>query len=304
MASSILSSDIALEVKALVRRTTWIRRAGISLSVMGGLAAAAGIAGTLISQVFLPTIKGFEFDVPASVLSSESSFQDTFGQFGSSLGAIIDGPLFFVSSALGICYLLYMFGKIVRGEFDSSQFPMVMAALVLVAAPKVMGVFIGDTEGDSQASDAHNRIERFIDADEYTQLIAYLQSSNSKAQPGFLPFDYVVAQAGVKEDKPDVPVIKRVVEGYNTIKPFATVPGPVRYALEMTAFNDVVTDGAKLYQANQLSKSAYLSETGKQGGLTGSGLLLLGASILLWVRQISRRVSFLKQNLSFKGVKQ
>lgn len=173
-----------------------------------------------------------------------------------------------------------------------------MAALVLVAAPKVMGGFIGDIEGDSQASDAHNRIERFIDADEYTQLIAYLQSSNSKAQPGFLPFDYMVAQAGVKEDKLDVPVIKRVVEGYNTIKPFATVPGPVRYALEMSAFNDVVTDEAKLYQANQLSKSAYLSETGKQGGLTGSGLLLLGASILLWVRQISRRVCFLKTSLT------
>lgn len=297
MASNILSDDVALEVQALARRTYWIRRAGISLSVMGGLAAAAGIAGTLISQVFLPTIKGFEFDVPASVLSSESSFQDTFGQFGSNLGAIIDGPLFYVSSAMSICYLLFMFGKIVRGEFDSIQIPMVMAALVLAAAPKAMGFLIGDTEGDSQVSDAH-RIERFIDADEYTQLINYLKSSNSKAQSGFLPFDYVVAQAGVKEDKPDVPVIKRVVEGYNTIKPFATVPGPVRYALEMTAFNDVVTDGAKLYQANQLSKSAYLSETGKQGGLTGSGLLLLGASILLWFRQMSRRVNFLKSSLS------
>lgn len=298
MASNILSDDVALEVQALARRTCWIRRAGISLSVMGGLAAAVGIAGTLISQVFLPTIKGFEFDFPASALSSESSFQDTFGQFGSNLGAIIDGPLFYVSSAMSICYLLFMFGKIVRGEFDSIQVPMVMAALVLAAAPKAMGFLIGDTEGDSQVSDAHNRIERFIDADEYTQLINYLKSSNSKAQPGFLPFDYVVAQAGVKEDKPDVPVIKRVVEGYNTIKPFATVPGPVRYALEMTAFNDVVTDGAKLYQANQLSKSAYLSETGKQGGLTGSGLLLLGAGILLWFRQMSRRVNFLKSSLS------
>lgn len=78
----------------------------------------------------------------------------------------------------------------------------------------------------------------------------------------------------------------------------ASVPGSVRYGLEMTAFDDVVTEGAKQYQAKQLYESAYLSLKARQGGLTGGVLFLLGSSVLMWFRQMNRRVSFLKESLS------
>ncbi|NTZ41087.1 hypothetical protein EXW94_26170 [Enterobacter sp. JMULE2] len=295
MASSILSSDIVQEVEALTKRTSYIKRAGVSLAVIGGLTAAAGLAGIICSFIFNLKITDFKLDVPASVLSSESSFAGGFEEFGSvfdSLSSIMDGPVVYIPATLFFVLSLY---KITRGEFDIT---LILMAGSLLIVPKIFGVLLEDSSFKSTGGNAHKTVEQLIDDGDYTKLISYLKSSNSKAQAGYLPFDYVVAQAGVKEDKPDVPVIKRVVDGYNTMKPFATVPGPVRYALEMSAFNDVVTDEAKQYQANQRSKSAYLSETGKQGGLTGSGLLLLGASILLWFRQMSRRVNFLKSSLS------
>jgi hypothetical protein len=294
MASSILSSDIVQEVEALTKRTSYIKRVGVSLAVIGGLTAVAGLVGIICSFIFNLTITDFKLDVPASALSSESSFAGEFEEFGSvfdSLSSIMDGPIVYVPAALFFVSSLF---KLTRGDFDIT---MVLMAGSMLIAPKMIGVLLEDSSFESMGGNAHKTVEQLIDDGDYTKLISYLKSSNSKAQSGYLPFDYVVAQAGVKEDKPDIPVIKRVVEGYNTMKPFATVSGPVRYALEMSAFNDVVTDGAKQYKANQRSKSAYLSETGKQGGLTGSGLLLLGASILLWVRQISRRVCFLKTSL-------
>lgn len=295
MASSILSSDILQEVEALTKRTSYIKRVGIALAVIGGLTAVAGLVGIICSFIFNLRITDFKLDIPASALSSESSFEGEFDGVGSvfdSLSSIVTGPIMYISTSL---FFIYTLIKVMRGDYDIT---MILMALPLVFAPKMFGVLLEDSSFESTGGNVHKTVERFIDDGDYAELISYLKSSNSKAQPGYLPFDYVVAQAGVKEDKPDVPVIKRVVEGYNTMKPFTTVPGPVRYALEMSAFNDVVTDGAKQYQSNQLSKSAYLSETGKQGGLTGSGLLLLGASILLWFRQMSRRVNFLKSSLS------
>ncbi|MCW1830096.1 hypothetical protein OLZ31_25060 [Enterobacter asburiae] len=298
MASNILEADVVLEVKALTRRTSWIRRTGLSLAVTGGLLSLAALASKVTSWVLEPTINGFEFDIPAILRGPESSFDAAFSGIGSVMGDVVNGPLFYVTSTSAVCYLAYFFIKVIRGDVAMHMLPVIFTVLMMACMPKVASVLIGGTSDDAPGDSFNKKITAFIDDHEYAKLMAFLQEVNPKAQPGFLPFDYVVAQAGVKEGKPEIPVIKKVIEGYNTTQPFATVPGAVRYALEMTAFGDVVTASARQYLTKQTTDVDYYADTSRQGGLIGSGLLLLGASILLWVRQISRRVSFLKTSLS------
>ncbi|MEP8849268.1 hypothetical protein ABKU49_06015 [Enterobacter hormaechei] len=296
MVSNILSGDIAQEVEALTRRTKFIRRVGTSVAVIGGITAAAGLVGKICSRVVSPSITDFKFDVPASVLSKEPSFGNAFDGISyayDSFASILEGPIFYVPATVTMGYFAY---KCLTGNLDSAHLPMLAVTGLMLMSPKVVTNLFADTSDDI-GRDSHKKVERYIKDDEYSRLITYLKESGSGVQPGSLPFDYVVAQAGVKEGKPDIPAIKAVIAGYNTANPFTTVPGSVRYALEMTAFDGVVTEGAKQYQAKQLSESTYLSEKGRQGGLTGGVLLLLGASILLWVRQITRRVNFLKTSL-------
>lgn len=298
MANNILEADVAQEVKALTQRTRWIHRSGLFLAVAGGLLSAAALACKVASWALEPTIKSFKFDVPALFRSPESSFDAAFSGLGSAIAGILDGPLFFVTTSSAVCFLTYLFINGIRnGEF-TTLLPAIFMTLAVAIMPKFMSVFLGDNSVDAPGDSFDTKIAAFVDDHEYGKLTAFLRDANPKAQPGFLPYDYVVVQAGVKEGKPDIPAIKKVIEGYNTTQPFATVPGSVRYALEMTVFGDVMTASARQYLTKQTTDVDYYADTSRQGGLIGSGLLLLGASILLWVRQISRRVSFLKTSLS------
>jgi len=298
MANNILEADVAQEVQALTQRTRWIRRSGLFLSVAGGLLSVAALACKGASWALEPTLKSFKFDVPALFRSPETSFDAAFSGLGSAITGILDGPFFFVTTSSAICFLIYLLISGIRDRDFTTLLPAIFMSLAVAIMPKFMSVFLGDISVDAPGDSFDTKIAAFVDDHEYGKLMAFLREANPKAQPGFLPYDYVVVQASVKEGKPDIPAIKKVIEGYNTTQPFATVPGAVRYALEMTAFGDVVTASARQYLTKQTTDVDYYADTSRQGGLIGSGLLLLGASILLWVRQISRRVSFLKTSLS------
>lgn len=297
MASNVLHNDVALEVNALVRRTRWIRWTGISLTVTGVMTAVAALVGQICSRVVRPSITDFKLDVPEAVLGNGASFGHAFNALNFVYDwyiSITGCPVFYVPLAIAMCYFTY---KLQTGSFKPRHFQTLVTAVMMVMSPKFIDL-ISEVPSNHPGRDVRKNVERFVKDEEYSRLISYLKKSGSGFLPGSLSFDYVGAQIGVKEGKPNIPAIKTVIEGYSTPKPFATVPGSVRYSLEMTAFNEVVTDGARQYQEKQLSESAYLADKAWQGGLTGGGLFLIGGSILMWFRQMSRRVTFLKTSLS------
>lgn len=175
-------------------------------------------------------------------------------------------------------------------------FPLKVIMIVLLfLTPKILGV-LADGGVINRGEGAERKIEKLLDDNNYVHLLDYIKSSNPKAKPGFLPFDYVVAQIGIKEGKPDITAIKKVINGYNTNVPFANVPGQVRYALEMVAYNEIMSSGAKHYKSKRFSISAFLSKLGALSAFMGAGVLLLGGGLLWLFRLLTRRVNLMKTN--------
>jgi len=303
MTNNDTGKDISNKLQALNRRTVLIKRSGNTLVKFGVQLALVGVAAKLYSFFSTLEVTGFKLDLPDSLISSGTVFRDT--SDGSNVLEVFlnlfweTPPLFnyaaMIPFALG-CYLIYSI--FTKPSVSLSLLPKILLIIILISAPKINGVY-ADLSDDGTLI-RHGDVQRIIDDSEddknYDQLITYIKDLNPRVKPGFLPFDYVIAQIGVKEGKPDIDVIKKVIDGYNNKSPFAKVPGPIRYALEMSAFNGPVTAEAKQYQTDQLTMSALFSKSGELTAFIGAGLVLLGGGLLLLFRQLIRRVSFLKTN--------
>lgn len=105
--------------------------------------------------------------------------------------------------------------------------------------------------------------------------------------------DYVKAQASIRENKPDIDLVRKVVADYQR-NPAEPVPADVRYGLEMTAFKETITPPATRYAQGKLKKARFFTSVSSAGFSISGILVLLGGMLFLWGAQMKKRVAFIK----------
>ena len=155
----------------------------------------------------------------------------------------------------------------------------------------ILGVFIETPEDDS--SSPTEVVRQFIKDNKPADLIAYLEKNSAHTPETAGLLEYVKAQAGIKENKPDIDLVRKVVADYQR-NPAEPVPADVRYGLEMTAFKETITPPATRYVQGKLKKARFFTSVSSAGFSISGILVLLGGMLFLWGAQMKKRVAFIK----------
>lgn len=162
---------------------------------------------------------------------------------------------------------------------------------VIFGAKMILGVFIETPEDDS--SSPTEVVRQFIKHNKPADLIAYLEKNSAHTPETAGLLEYVKAQAGIKENKPDIDLVRKVVADYQR-NPAEPVPADVRYGLEMTAFKETITPPATRYVQGKLKKAGFFTSVSSAGFSISGILVLLGGMLFLWGAQMKKRVAFIK----------
>ncbi|HGB4080475.1 TPA: klaC [Salmonella enterica subsp. enterica serovar 16:l,v:-] len=295
--------DLGQEVAALDQRSKRMSKTGIIMLFGAAGTFVLGGVGFILSRLFRPEIKSFVIDVPHFLIpaapdSAGSILFDAYSPLESAIG-FLTNPVLLVIPVVGAGFLAMK--KFMTGEGSFASFVPIMAILPLILFGKVFSTVFDDGTSQSSADAPSSIIRDFIKEDKTTELVAYLKKNEPNPTiPKFM--EYVTAQVSIKQNKPDLDTIRRVV-GYYRSQPddhtenanALTVPADIRYALEITGFNKTVTALASRYEQGKMKKVRFFSQTSSGAFTLATFLLCIGGALYLWGSQLKRRVSFIRE---------
>ncbi|HAI0019015.1 MULTISPECIES: klaC [Enterobacteriaceae] len=290
----VKTESIGQEVSALDKRTRTISRSGIVFLISGLVTLVVAGIGYAISRLLSPGVNDFMIDVPALLIPSagHGDGSDLFSSampFTSAFSGYLSSPIFIaVPVALVLVYAVL---KVFNGEGVTSVLPLLTILPVIFGAKMILGVFIETPEDDS--SPPTEVVRQLIKDDKPAELVAYLEKINGKIPETAKLLDYVKAQASIRENKPDIDLVRKVVADYQR-NPAEPVPADVRYGLEMTAFKETITPPATRYAQGKLKKARFFTSVSSAGFSISGILVLLGGMLFLWGAQMKKRVAFIK----------
>ncbi|HFZ9234701.1 TPA: klaC [Salmonella enterica subsp. enterica serovar Saintpaul] len=290
----VKTESIGQEVSALDKRTRTISRSGIVFLISGLVTLVVAGIGYAISRLLSPGVNDFMIDVPALLIPSagHGDGSDLFSSampFTSAFSGYLSSPIFIAVPVALV--LVYAALKVFNGEGVTSVLPLLTILPVIFGAKMILGVFIETPEDDS--SPPTEVVRQLIKDDKPAELVAYLEKINGQIPETAKLLDYVKAQASIRENKPDIDLVRKVVADYQR-NPAEPVPADVRYGLEMTAFKETITPPATRYAQGKLKKARYFTSVSSAGFSISGILVLLGGMLFLWGAQMKKRVAFIK----------
>ncbi|HCR0531211.1 TPA: klaC [Enterobacter hormaechei] len=290
----VKTDGIGQEVSALDKRTRTISRSGIVLLISGLATLVVAGIGYAISRLLSPGINDFMIDVPGLLLPSASHHDgsDLFSAampFESAFSGFLSSPVFIAVPVIIVVGFGVM--KLIQGEGTGAILPVIGMVIFLFAANFISGVLI-DTPEDSSSSPTEV-VRQLIRDDKPAELVAYLEKINGQIPETAKLLNYVKAQASIRENKPDIDLVRKVVADYQR-NPAEPVPADVRYGLEMTAFKETITPPATRYAQGKLKKARFFTSVSSAGFSISGILVLLGGLLFLWGAQMKKRVAFIK----------
>ncbi|HGB1243491.1 klaC [Escherichia coli] len=290
----VKTESIGQEVSALDKRTRTISRSGIVFLISGLVTLVVAGIGYAISRLLSPGVNDFMIDVPALLIPSagHGDGSDLFSSampFTSAFSGYLSSPIFIAVPVALV--LVYAALKVFNGEGVTSVLPLLTILPVIFGAKMILGVFIETPEDDS--SPPTEVVRQLIKDDKPAELVAYLEKINGQIPETAKLLDYVKAQASIRENKPDIDLVRKVVADYQR-NPAEPVPADVRYGLEMTAFKETITPPATRYAQGKLKKARFFTSVSSAGFSISGILVLLGSMLFLWGAQMKKRVAFIK----------
>ncbi|HDN3887073.1 TPA: klaC [Salmonella enterica subsp. enterica serovar Typhimurium] len=290
----VKTESIGQEVSALDKRTRTISRSGIVFLISGLVTLVVAGIGYAISRLLSPGVNDFMIDVPALLIPSagHGDGSDLFSSampFTSAFSGYLSSPIFIAVPVALV--LVYAALKVFNGEGVTSVLPLLTILPVIFGAKMILGVFIETPEDDS--SPPTEVVRQLIKDDKPAELVAYLEKINGQIAETAKLLDYVKAQASIRENKPDIDLVRKVVADYQR-NPAEPVPADVRYGLEMTAFKETITPPATRYAQGKLKKARFFTSVSSAGFSISGILVLLGGMLFLWGAQMKKRVAFIK----------
>ncbi|EAO5333491.1 klaC [Klebsiella pneumoniae] len=292
----VKTESIGQEVSALDKRTRTISRSGIVLLISGLVTLVVAGIGYAISRLLSPGVNDFMIDVPALLIPSagHGDGSDLFSSampFTSAFSGFLSSPVFIavpVIIAVGFGLL-----KLMQGEGIGACLPVLAIVPMIFAAKMVTGVLIDTDTPEDSSSSPTELVRQFIKDNKPADLVAYLEKNSAHTPETAGLLEYVKAQAGIKENKPDIDLVRKVVADYQR-NPAEPVPADVRYGLEMTAFKETITPPATRYVQGKLKKARFFTSASSAGFSISGILVLLGGMLFLWGAQMKKRVAFIK----------
>ncbi|EPQ7572359.1 klaC [Escherichia coli] len=292
----VKTDSIGQEVSALDKRTRTIRRSGIVLLILGLVSLVVAGIGYAISRLLSPGVNDFMIDVPALLIPSagHGDVSDLFSSampFTSAFSGFLSSPVFIavpVIIAVGFGLM-----KLMQGEGIGACLSVLAIVPMIFAAKMVTGVLIDTDTPEDSSSSPTELVRQFIKDNKPADLVAYLEKNSAHTPETAGLLEYVKAQAGIKENKPDIDLVRKVVADYQR-NPAEPVPADVRYGLEMTAFKETITPPATRYVQGKLKKARFFTSVSSAGFSISGILVLLGGMLLLWGAQMKKRVAFIK----------
>lgn len=293
----VKTDSIGQEVSALDKRTRTIRRSGIVLLILGLVSLLVAGIGYAISRLLSPGVKDFMIDVPALLIPSagHGNGSDLFSAampFESALSGFLSSPVFIavpVIIAVGFGLM-----KLMQGEGIGAFLPVLAIVPMIFAAKMVTGVLTDTDTPEDSSSSPTELVRQLIKDNKPADLVAYLEKNSGHTPESAGLLEYVKAQAGIRENKPDIELIRKVVADYQRNPALKNTPDDVRYGLEMTAFKETITPPATRYAQGKLKKARFFSSVSSAGFSISGILVLLGGMLFLWGAQMKKRVAFIK----------
>lgn len=283
----VKTDSIGQEVSALDKRTRTITRSGMVLLISGLVTLVVAGIGYAISRLLSPGVNDFMIDVPALLLPSNANGDGV--PFESAFSGFFSSSVFIVFPV--IIAVVYGVLKVMEGEGISAILPVLAIVPVFFVARMFLGEVIETPEDDS--SSPTEVVRQFIKDNQPAELVIYLEKNSGQTPETAGLLDYVKAQAGIKENKPDIDLVRKVVADYQR-NPAEPVPADVRYGLEMTAFKETITPQATRYAQGKLKKARFFTSVSSAGFSISGILVLLGGMLFLWGTQMKKRVAFIK----------
>lgn len=282
----VKTDSIGQEVSALDKRTRTISRSGIVLLISGLATLVVAGVGYAISRLLSPGINDFMIDVPGLLLPSagHGEASDVFSSampFTSAFSGYLSSPLF--TAIPVVIVVVYVAFKVFDGEGVTSVLPLLGILPVIFGAKMMLSTLTETTEV----------VRQLIKDDKPAELVTYLEKISGQTPETAKLLDYVKAQASIRENKPDIDLVRKVVADYQR-NPAEPVPADVRYGLEMTAFKETITPPATRYAQGKLKKARFFTSVSSAGFSISGILVLLGGMLFLWGAQMKKRVAFIK----------
>ncbi|EGI5053149.1 klaC [Salmonella enterica subsp. enterica serovar Worthington] len=290
----VKTDSIGQEVSALDKRTRTISRSGIVLLISGLVTLIVAGVGYAISRLLSPGINDFMIDVPGLLLPSagHGEASDVFSSampFTSAFSGYLSSPLF--TAIPVVIVVVYVAFKVFDGEGVTSVLPLLGILPVIFGAKMMLSTLTETPEDDS--SSPTEVVRQLIKDDKPAELVTYLEKISGQTPETAKLLDYVKAQASIRENKPDIDLVRKVVADYQR-NPAEPVPADVRYGLEMTAFKETITPPATRYAQGKLKKARFFTSVSSAGFSISGILVLLGGMLFLWGAQMKKRVAFIK----------
>ncbi|HAG9807200.1 TPA: klaC [Escherichia coli] len=293
----VKTESIGQEVSALDKRTRTISRSGIVLLISGLVTLVVAGIGYAISRLLSPGVNDFMIDVPALLIPSagHGNGSDLFSAampFESALSGFLSSPVFIavpVITAVGFGLM-----KLMQGEGIGAFLPVLAIVPMIFAAKMVTGVLTDTDTPEDSSSSPTELVRQFIKDNKPADLVAYLEKNSGHTPETAGLLEYVKAQAGIRENKPDIELIRKVVADYQRNPALKNTPDDVRYGLEMTAFKETITPPATRYAQGKLKKVRFFTSVSSAGFSISGILVLLGGMLFLWGAQMKKRVAFIK----------
>ncbi|EEI0740492.1 klaC [Salmonella enterica] len=291
----VKTESIGQEVSELDKRTRTISRSGIVLLISGLVTLLVAGVGYAISRLLSPGINDFMIDVPGLLLPSAghgeaSEVISSAMPFTSAFSGYLSSPLF--TAIPVVIVVVYVAFKVFDGEGVTSVLPLLGILPVIFGAKMMLGTLTETPEDDS--SSPTEVVRQLIKDDKPAELVTYLEKNSGQTPETAKLLDYVKAQAGIKENKPDIDLVRKVVADYQRNPALESAPADVRYGLEMTAFKETITPPATRYAQGKLKKARFFTSVSSAGFSISGILILLGGLLFLWGAQMKKRVAFIK----------
>ncbi|EBT2773900.1 klaC [Salmonella enterica] len=291
----VKTDSIGQEVSALDKRTRTISRSGIVLLISGLVTLVVAGIGYAISRLLSPGVNDFMIDVPGLLLPSagHGEASDLFSSaipFTSAFSGYLSSPLF--TAVPVVLVLVFAAFKVFNGEGVTSVLPLLLFLPFIFGTKMMLGVFIETPEDDSASPT--EVVRELIKDDKPAELVTYLEKVNDKISKTTKLLDYVKAQASIRENKPDIDLVRKVVADYQHNPDLEYAPADVRYGLEMTAFKETITPPATRYAQGKLKKARFFTSVSSAGFSISGILVLLGGMLFLWGAQMKKRVAYIK----------
>ncbi|MFP1883501.1 klaC [Lonsdalea quercina] len=282
----VKSYSIGQEISALDKRTCTITRSGIVLLISGLVALIIAGIGYAIPRSY-PGVNDFMIDVPALLIPSGGQFDSALSGFFSS------SVLIAVPVIVAVCFGLM---KLMQGERIGAILTVLVIVPIIFAAKTVTSVITDTNTPEDSTSSPTELVRQLIKDDKPAGLVAYLEKNSVHTSETARLLEYVKAQVSIRESKPDIDLIRKVVADYQRNPALKNTRDDVRYWLEMTAFKETITSPATRYAQGKLKKERFFT-TLLSGGISISGIfVLLGGMLFLWGSQMKKRVAFIKSD--------